>query len=175
MDRRPHRLIPFIDPLLEDELVISKLTTDEIGKLRNHKPKLLRMCAQLSEYSVPSTLIHGDLHLGNIAISTHGFTFFDWTDACVAHPFMDMLIIFNEEDREARTHLRDAYLEMWTKYESMERLRELWSLCEVVHAIHHAVSYQYILHHTEERSRNELGGAPSFQLRKALQYLNEMK
>ena len=107
-----------------------------------------------------------------MAISDGGLPFFDWTKACVTHPFMDMFLIFNERDEALRTRLRDAYLELWTGFEPMGRLLELWSLCGVVHALHHAVSYQSILKHTKERSRGELGDAPPFLLRKALRYLS---
>jgi len=86
-----------------------------------------------------------------------------------------MLLIYNEKDWEVRNLLRDTYLGMWTQFESMERLHELWSLCGAIHSIHHAVSYQFILAHTEERSRSELGGSPAYHLRNALQYLNELE
>ncbi len=132
------------------------------------------MCSRLSDYAVPATLVHGDLHLENVAISDGGLMFFDWTEACVAHPFMDMFLIFNERDDAIRIRLRDAYLAVWTDFEPMKRLLELWAICGVVHAMHHAVSYQSILKHTEERSRDELGGAPPFLLRKALRYPREL-
>jgi aminoglycoside phosphotransferase (APT) family kinase protein len=167
--------MPRIEPLLHDQLGVSKLAADEIGELRRQAPKLMDMCSRLSDYSVPATLIHGDLHLDNVAISDGGFTFFDWTDACVAHPFMDMFLIFNERDEELRTRLRDTYLELWTDFEPRGRLLELWSLCGVVHALYHAVSYQSILNHTEERSRGELGDALPFLLRKALRYLSDLE
>ncbi|MDR6550189.1 aminoglycoside phosphotransferase family protein [Paenibacillus qinlingensis] len=172
-DRRAHRHIPLISPLLDDELMISKLTVEEISELRNQVPALMEMHSKLTEFAVPSTLIHGDLNLGNVTTVNDKLNFIDWTDASVAHPFMDMFLIFDESDLTLRDQLRDVYLEQWTHFEPMDRLQELWSLCEVVHAIHHAISYQSILHHTEERSRYELGDAPSFYLRKALHFLQE--
>ncbi|WNQ09651.1 aminoglycoside phosphotransferase family protein [Paenibacillus aurantius] len=172
-DRRPERVLPLVEPLLEDKLVVSKLTPEELGDLYGHLPVIIDMCKRISAYAVPTTLVHGDLHMGNAAISNGRITFFDWTDACLAHPFMDMILIYQEKDLLVRPRLRDAYLELWTGFESMERLQELWSICEIVHAIHHTISYQSILHHTEVRARSELGGAPSFHLRTALRYLSK--
>jgi hypothetical protein len=172
-DRRPPHAIPLIASLLEDELVVSMLSADEIGELRRQLPVIIDMCARLSDYSVPATLVHGDLHLGNVVSRDGRIVFFDWTDGCVAHPFMDMLLIFNEQDEAKRTYLRDAYLKLWLDFESMERLLELWSLCEVAHAVYHTISYQSILRHTEARARWELGGAPAFHLRMALRYLRD--
>lgn len=174
-DRKPQNLISRIDPLLNDELAISKLTTDEVGELQREAPRIVDMCLRCSNYSIPPTLIHGDFHLENVAVSDGKMIVLDWTEACIAHPFMDMFFIFNEREEPLHSQLRDAYLALWTDFETMERLRELWSLCGVIHAIHHAVSYQSILCHTEERSRSELGDAPPFLLRKALRYLNELK
>lgn len=173
-DRRVQHLIPLIDQLLDDELVVSRLAEEEIVELRKQIPKIKDMCSKLLDYSVPATLVHGDLHLGNVAIEKGRLIYFDWTDACIAHPFMDMLPIFDERELEVRIQLRDQYLSLWIDFEPMHRLLDLWTLCEVVHAIHHALSYQSILHHTEERSRGELGGAPAFLLRKALQKLRDI-
>jgi hypothetical protein len=170
-DRRPPHAVPLISSLLEDELVVSKLSADEIGELRRQMPVIIDMCAKLSDYSVPVTLVHGDLHLGNVVCRDDRLVFFDWTDGCVAHPFMDMLLIFNEHDEAKRIYLRDAYLKLWLDFEPMERLLELWSLCEVAHAVYHTISYQSILRYTEARARWELGGAPAFHLRKALRFL----
>src|SRR5438045_6167468 len=89
--------------------------------------------------SIPATLIRGDLHPENVAISDGGLPFFDWSKACVTHPFMDMFLIFNERDEALRIRLRVANLEVWTDFEPMGRLLELWSLCGVVHALHHEV------------------------------------
>jgi hypothetical protein len=173
-DRKPDNLLPLVEQLFEDAIVVSKLTRDELEDLRRHLPTIMDMCKQISSYSVPSTLVHGDLHMGNVASGGDGLLkFFDWTDACVAHPFMDMTLIYHEKDLSVRVLLRDAYLELWKGYETMERLQELWSLCEVVHTIYHTVSYQSILKHTEVRSRGELGGVPAIYMRNLLRYLNE--
>ncbi|WP_308635775.1 phosphotransferase family protein [Paenibacillus silvisoli] len=171
-DRRPEKLLPYVEPLIEDELVVSELTAEEVGVLRKQMPLIVDMYKRMSDYAVPATLVHGDLHMGNAVIRNGTITLIDWTDASVAHPLMDMFLIFDERDITLRAQLRDAYLELWTDYEPMHRLLELWTLCEVVHAIYHSISYQSILRHTEERSRGELG-PPTFYLRKVLNYLGE--
>uniref|UniRef100_UPI001C30EFD7 hypothetical protein n=1 Tax=Lysinibacillus sp. GbtcB16 TaxID=2824761 RepID=UPI001C30EFD7 len=50
-------------------LVVSKLTSEEIGDLRRQLPAISEMCKRISTYGVPSTLVHGDLHMGNVASS----------------------------------------------------------------------------------------------------------
>jgi hypothetical protein len=86
---------------------------------------------------------------------------------------MDMFMIFNETEDSIRNRTRDDYLAIWTSFETTERLRELWSLCGVVHALHHAVGYWAILHRTEERSKGEMAEWLPFLLRKALRFLRD--
>ena len=38
----------------------------------------------------PDALRHGDTHLGNIAVRNGVALFFDWSDACIALPFLDL-------------------------------------------------------------------------------------
>ena len=38
---------------------------------------------------LPDTLAHGDLHPGNVAYDGQDLRLFDWTDACISHPFLD--------------------------------------------------------------------------------------
>ncbi|MBI1880332.1 MAG: phosphotransferase [Chloroflexi bacterium] len=58
-------------------------------------PHLKARCDQLAGYSVPQTLVHGDLHTGNVALVEGKLLFFDWTDACVTHPFFDVMLMMN--------------------------------------------------------------------------------
>lgn len=173
VDRRVQTLIPEIEPLMNDELVTSKLMASEIGELQRKVPDFIEMCSHVSEHAVLPTLIHGDLHSENVIINDGKLVFIDWAEACIAHPFMDAFMIYNEDDDAVRNRMRDVYLQVWTDFESMEQLRELWSLCSVVHSIHHAVSYLTILRNTEARWQGELEGTLPFLLRKSLRYLHE--
>jgi Phosphotransferase enzyme family len=112
----------------------SWLSQDELADLRAAVPHLTAICAELATYVVPPSLVHGDLHLGNVALGPRGYLFFDWTDAGVAHPFLDLLTFFHEDEEEIegplRDRLRDAYLSEWTAFEAPERLRRAWRLAE---------------------------------------------
>lgn len=129
---------PGIDPA-------SWLTADEVAELDAAAPRIAAVCAELADYAVPITLVHGDLLLSNVATGPAGFLFFDWTDACLAHPFVDMLDIHQEDDAAVRYRLRDAYLAEWTALESPERLLRAWTLAEPLAALHHAISYRSIV------------------------------
>ena len=78
------------------------LSAGEVAELAAAGPRLAAMCGELAAFAVPATLLHGDLHLSNVAKGPAGYLFFDWSDACVAHPFLDMIMVFHEEDGALR-------------------------------------------------------------------------
>src|SRR5690606_14044007 len=143
--RRLEILASQIDPLLADEAVIAQLTTDEIVRLRALAPRLKAMCAELAAYAVPASLNHGDLHSGNITGET--LRFFDWTDACIGHPFLELCTVMAEVDDavpDGRERVLDAYLNQWHAFEPPERLRQMSRLANPLGPLHQAVSYQHI-------------------------------
>ncbi|SFJ91312.1 hypothetical protein SAMN02799624_06549 [Paenibacillus sp. UNC496MF] len=58
VDRRPEKLIPYIEPLLADELVVSSLSPNELKELRLYASLIADMCHRISSYRVPCTLVH---------------------------------------------------------------------------------------------------------------------
>ena len=172
LDRRLDKLAAQIDPLLADEDALADLEPTEIDQARQCAPQLKEMCNTLASYNVPQTLAHGDLHLGNVALKDGKYLFFDWTDSCITHPFIDMIsIFFREEEEEKKTHFRDIYLSQWTRYEAMEGLLQAWALAEPLSALHQVISYQYILAALEPTARHELAGGMTHFFRQMLRAL----
>jgi hypothetical protein len=162
LDRRLDWMIEQIDPLLATSEFFA-LTGEELARLRQLVPILKERCRQLAEYRVPPALIHGDLHCGNVAFRGDGLTIFDWTDACITHPFFDMFTIYLEKDVEVKAALRDRYLTAWTAFEPLDRLQQLWALAEPIFALHHTISYWTIVSHIEPDERADLAwGVPRF-------------
>ena len=136
VDRRPAAMSAQIDALVGEPRVLSELSTDEAVRMGELAPKLKAMCARLAEFAVPQTLVHGDLNSGNVALGDRGCVFFDWTDACVAHPFLDLITLLISDSGpgeqlphvpDARERLIEAYLREWTAYEPMDRLQRAWA------------------------------------------------
>ncbi|MDV9169873.1 phosphotransferase [Streptomyces sp. W16] len=89
------------------------------ARLRALRPLLLDSCAELAELGIPDSLDHSDLHDGQLFHPAPGhYTFFDWGDAAVSHPFCSFLVpagrVRERYGPEALPRLRDAYLEPWT-------------------------------------------------------------
>ena len=72
-------------------LTARHITPDELARLRTAIPALQERCTVLGRYNLPDCLVHGDLHLGNVARNGDSYQIFDWSDSCIAHPFVDMI------------------------------------------------------------------------------------
>jgi aminoglycoside phosphotransferase (APT) family kinase protein len=146
------------------------LPADEIAELRAAEKRLSEMCAELASLPVPHTIGHGDLHLGNVAQGPDGFVIFDWTDACVVHPFIDMIEIGYEEDEAVAARLLDAYLAAWSGVASAAELRDAWRLAEPLTALNHAISYVSLWSNVAaEAADREFGSATRRFLRRLLE------
>lgn len=168
IDRRLAQLPQQLEAMLTSSAVLGTVNEDEQEKVKALIPMLQEECQQLAAYGLPETLVHGDLHGGNIAYADDGFVYFDWTDACVTHPFFDMHILYLDENKEVQTELRDAYLAEWTDYATMDKLLEAWEVGEWLTAVHHAISYWQIRENIETRYHREMGGMLPFWLRKLI-------
>jgi hypothetical protein len=168
LDRRLQRLPEMAANLAGDTPLLIDLTEPEIAQFRAALPKLAAMCLALGACGVPETLVHGDLHLGNVALRDGKYIFFDWTDTCITHPFFDLLSIFDDEDRTAEAQLRDEYLRVWEGHTSRELLLEAWALAQPLSDLHQAISYQHILNGLEPLARGDFRSSLPFYIRKML-------
>lgn len=140
------------------------LSAREAEAIRSAVPELTLDVGRLAGYALPTTVIHGDLHLGNVARREGGFVFFDWTDAAVGHPFFDLISLHWQPSEAAL----EGYLSAWTAYEPRERLPEAWTLAKPLVAINQAISYLAILSVLSEPIDEHLAGLTAKWLRRFL-------
>lgn len=172
--RPPSGFGSHVETLLNDDAAAAQVTDGERERLSGYLPVIDGLEAVVATSSVPLTVIHGDLHLQNVAHNSDGgFTLLDWTEACVTHPFFDMFMIYNEGDKARCRALRERYLSEWSDFDSFEKLDELWSASSVLHALHHATSYASLVNNTALEARGEFVEAVAFLVRKALRYLEQ--
>ena len=160
------------------------LSSGELAALQAALPRLRACCQELAGFAVPPSLVHGDLHLGNVARGPGGgCRFFDWTDACVAHPFLDLATIrrgtsFAEADdrreRELRERLWAAYLPEWAAFEPPERLARAVRLAAPLGALHQAVGYRAIVASQQPPIDLHMSQSTAWWLRQVLAGLEEL-
>ncbi|HEY1293148.1 MAG TPA: hypothetical protein VGJ60_08720 [Chloroflexota bacterium] len=110
-------------PARYDDLLAHTLPLEdhEVQLLRRFAPRFTRLCSELSDYHVPETIQHDDLHMANLYVDGDRLRLLDWGDASISHPFASLVETFRF--LEEFTHLspgdawfarlRDAYLEPW--------------------------------------------------------------
>ncbi|MFD4861699.1 aminoglycoside phosphotransferase family protein [Streptomyces atratus] len=108
-------------PDVFDQLIAENtaLQADDLTRLHEFRPRLVDWCMELAGMGIADSLDHSDLHDGQLFNPEAGrFTFFDWGDAAVSHPFCSFLVparrAREQFDAGVLPRLRDAYLEPWT-------------------------------------------------------------
>ncbi|CAM5395407.1 Phosphotransferase OS=Streptomyces tendae OX=1932 GN=GUR47_05645 PE=4 SV=1 [Streptomyces tendae] len=130
-----------------DRLDETPLPSRDRAALRELRPRLLDWRAELAALGVPDSLDHADLHDGQLFCPAPGrFTFFDWGDAVVAHPFSSLAVPARRAGerygRRVLPRLRDAYLEPWTGTgRTPAQLRRAVSLAWRLSALNRAAAY----------------------------------
>jgi hypothetical protein len=169
LDRRLSRLSVQFDELLADDAILSFLDPPDRDRLRAAAPTLRAQIAELASLGIPDTLVHGDLHAFNVCLRDGYPIYFDWTDACVAHPFLDLVTFTGESDfldktSGARERLHAAYLDEWRDLIPDNALHRAADLIFPIGALHQVVSYQHMLGSLDEPDRSSMGRGGAFWL-----------
>ena len=124
-----------------DQQVISQLPDMLVSQRQLIVSNVSRAIEKLNSFNLPKTLVHGDLHIENIAKPDEKFIFFDWSDACISHPFIDGTYIYRMPESEDKQTIINAYLSAWTYIADMDELLDAWKYGELVCYAHQAISY----------------------------------
>ena len=119
------------DELLEYPRVKAELTSEDLELLDTSRPKIQAMLAELANCGVPETLSHGDFHFGNVAVKDDNYIIFDWTDACITHPYIDIAHATSYYDEPEKQALIAAYLEPWRRAFPNAQIERAFTLAEV--------------------------------------------
>ena len=171
-DRRLAGLAREIDPLLHGDL--GGLEPELAARLRRAAPRLAQCCEELGALGVPETLVHGDLHFGNIALRDDEPVFFDWTDGGVSHPLLDVAVQlaaareYHVLAPPAVARLRDASLEVWSGFASLDALRSALGAAQALGALHNAITFSRAVETMDPRDRWQIAWGLPGELRRVL-------
>ncbi|MFW6097617.1 MAG: phosphotransferase [Chloroflexota bacterium] len=154
-DRRLAHLPGIYARLLEDtdSLLLGResgLTHDEYRRLQNLQSHFTEECRRLAAYGLPETLVHEEVHENNVLYGNGRYTFTDWSDCSVGHPFFTMLVTVRTlvhwlkipEDSPEMSRVRDAYLEPWATFATRAELLEALALGERLAIVNRALSWR---------------------------------
>ncbi len=135
-----------VEAMADDTVLLGRLPADVRTRWLAAAPTLAESCRRLDEIGPGPTLVHGDFHPWNVAFSAPTTRVFDWTDAAVSHPFVDLATyVFRTDDFAVRRRLVDAYVAAWSTVMSEDSLREAAALGLVVGALYQIQTYRALL------------------------------
>ncbi|MFD7507742.1 aminoglycoside phosphotransferase family protein [Streptomyces sp. NPDC059853] len=120
-------------------------------ELRAALPRFRVRCAVLGAGDLPMTLVHGDFHADNLRWTGDRWFLYDWTDACIAHPFVDLALPLSYETPAVQAQRLALFVRAWRKVVPDEAVQRCLRAAPAVGAAHQAVTYQAIL--------DDIGGA----------------
>jgi hypothetical protein len=151
---------------------IARVDPADLDAFEDAIPALASTCRRLEAFGPGPTLVHGDLHPWNIVAGSNGPIVYDWSDAAVSHPFLDLpVFIRRAKDPAARRAIRAAYLAPWSDPLPPIELAEAGDLALVAGSIYQVESYLAILESLDPEDRYDMAGAPGSWMRHALAML----
>lgn len=170
-DRRLHALPSQYEALLNEGALLrlgqpDGLSHDAHRRLLSLAPAVGQMCARLAAYGLPETLQHDDFHDGNVFFKGNEYTFADWGDGCVSHPFFTLLVTLRStahrlelaEDDPALAQLLDLYLNSWTDFLPLPDLHEAWALARRLAMVCRALAWGAVVAPMAPAWRKTYGG-----------------
>jgi hypothetical protein len=139
-------LAAWVEELSKDAVVLERMSAELRTRWLATSPVLIESCLRLDSIGPGPSLVHGDFHPWNVVHSRETTRVFDWSDAVVSHPFIDLATyVFRTQDIATRRDLIDAYVAAWSTEGSDESLREAAALGLVVGALYQVQTYRALL------------------------------
>lgn len=172
LDRRLSTLPDQVARLLDDvpAMMIGHedgMTQTHYDRLRALLPQVAAMCDDLAAFELPETLHHEDFHDANIFVRDGRYTFADWGESGIAHPFFSGLVTLRSIayradlpfDAPELAALRDAYLAPWAGFGTRDDLVAAFALATKIAMPARALTWYRVIAHLPEPYRSEDAGA----------------
>jgi hypothetical protein len=134
-------LVDEVDALAERTDLLGDASRQQLRRAR----RVVAEAGACARECLPDTLVHGDFHSDNVRWTTQGWLVYDWTDACIAHPFVDLAsAVVN--DPPARAAARACrYADAWAAARPGANIAAALWTAPIVGAAFHVVNYCGIL------------------------------
>jgi hypothetical protein len=122
---------------------------DRIPGLADLLDRLPERLAAVAACGVPHTLVHGDLHPGNVRSDGTTRVFMDWGDTTVGHPALDILRLTGDLPDDEAAALTAAWAKRWRATAPGCEPERAVALMRPVAALYGAATYAGFLAHIE--------------------------
>lgn len=127
--------------------------------------RALGLLDELAACGLPDVLVHGDLYAANVVVAAEGAVIFDWSDACLGHPVVDLAHLCSDRPDAAPAALAldtpwvQAYLQPWREGHTDSVLRRALELAKVADLAFQAITYERIQASLEPEARQHPANA----------------
>lgn len=99
------------------------------------RPQLLACAERLAGYDMPVTVLHRDLHPGNVVRHPDGVLVHDWSFASIGPPLLDLgSWLWDASDDAARLSI-EAFFDAWSAVVDPEMMRKAWADAKPLSAV----------------------------------------
>jgi hypothetical protein len=116
---------------------------------------------RIAALALPELLVHGDFHPGNVAALADGRrVVFDWSDAAMAPPFIDVatwLSWLDDDEEPAGEQVWRSFADQWTDVLRVDEWLAWRPVLDGIAGAYHTVSYAGIVRSLDELRRPEHG------------------
>ncbi len=160
-DKRPQALLADYPRLVEEVRGLEQVPVAR-ARLESLRPALERVAEALSG-PVPMTVIHEEVHEGNVFVRSAHARILDWGEAAISHPFAGLTNTLRdiayrrglEPSGPEVLRLRDVYLESWTRFAPLGELRRIFADGYLLGTLCRAVSWERFLAQAPQVARDE--------------------
>lgn len=154
VDRRLTRLADDLAEELATDVVGPHLAADRADALVTW---VRRAADEVALLGLPDTLVHGDFHPGNVARRDGKAILFDWSDAAVSNPVVDLMtwVWWFEDDQTDIDRTWELFADGWADVVDRSRLLAHRPRFEGLLGAYHLISYSRLLAMTEPVLRPE--------------------
>ena len=106
-------LLAGLHTVVTSSVELDLLSEPERGDVHAMEGWLATQVKALADCGLPETLVHGDLHLGNVAGCATAPMLYDWSDAAVAFPSLDVALLLFDTPADQHDGVWTTYLDVW--------------------------------------------------------------
>ena len=170
----PLRPLPDMAALLEtviapDGIAISDGTVSP--DRRDRAVTATRAAAErVADLGLPTTVVHGDFHPGNVMLVGDRAVIIDWSDAAIGNPAIDLVtwLSWSKDEPDQQRIATDAWIDAWAEAADAAAVRAALDDILLVGAAYQVISYDGIIAALEPATRYTLADG-------ALEYLERLE
>ncbi len=130
-----------VTKLVEFESSSKLLTRDQARALRRGLRYVSDACARMNDLHIPTTVVHGDFSTDNAHWGPFGWIIYDWTDAFLGNPFIDVIYSLVRQEPGAK----EAFRRAWLAVLPPETVAQALALASLIGTAHYVIMHWRIM------------------------------